>query len=124
MSTITHDDLKIIVSAAIGMATQDHKLKGQERDFIEKLMQKAKIKPEEVEKNADYKALAGQLSCKKAKQVFLLVLAAVAKSDNDFDVMEKHFILDMAKTLGVGAIDVERHSHIVLEKMALDHLGD
>ncbi len=124
MSNVTHDDLKIIVSAAVGMATQDHKLKGQERDFLEKLMQKAGIKPEEVEKNADYKQLAKNLSCKKAKQVFMLTIAAVAKSDNELDLSEKHFIMAMAKELDVGIIDVERHSHVVLEKMALDHLGD
>ncbi|MDX2471573.1 MAG: TerB family tellurite resistance protein [SAR324 cluster bacterium] len=124
MSTLTQEDLKIIVSAAVGMATQDHKLKGQERDFLEKLMQKTGVKPEEVEKNADYKALAKKLSSKKAKQVFMLTIAAVAKADNELDPSEKHFIMSMAKELDVGIIDVERHSHTILEKMALDHLSD
>ena len=125
MTLINHQDLIHIATAALGMAKQDHLLSDKEKQFLKQLMSKAQLKPEELPTSkVDYHAVAGKLSSKRAKQVFLLALAAVAKADMQVGHSESKFLQEMAKELGVGFIDVEMHSRAVLEKMVLDHLQD
>ena len=125
MTAITHEDLIHIVTGAVGMAKQDNLLTEQEKKFLKHLMNKAGVEPDEVMTGKlNFKAIAGQLSSKRAKQVFLLALAAVAKSDMHIEAKEQKFLYDMAKTLDVGIVEIEMHSRAVLEKMVLDHLQD
>ncbi len=125
MSEITHSDLLTIVSAAFAMARQDAEIQASEQDFLKRMIGTSGISQNDIDlKKKDFHDAASGLSSKKAKQVFLLSLAAVAKADGTIDPGEKKFIYDMARDLGVGIVDLDKHTKETLEKIVLDHLHE
>ncbi len=112
---ISKKEALIIVKGAIRMAQQDHKVVQKETELLEQLLASAGLHPSEVGDfnqpiTEDISKLAGQLQSKLAKQAFLLALACMALVDGELDHGEADFFTQLAKSLGVGTIELSRFS--------------
>lgn len=125
---ISKAEALVIVQGAIRMAQQDHKVVQAEAALLQQLMQATGLHPSEVGDfntpvTLEIAQLATQLQSKLAKQTFLLALACMALVDGQLDPEEHAYFNELAKTLGVGSIDLQRLSYDQAAGQLLKVLG-
>ena len=114
MEIITRTDLVLIIKGALEMAARDNAFCNEEKSLLKDLMEIGNISLDEINKFqtlSDGSALnyCNELSCEKAKKVFLLTLVTVILADNKIDTSEKTLFDDLTKKLGVGKIHIKKH---------------
>jgi len=129
MEKITRTDIVLIIKGALEMAHQDKNFGVEEKVLLKDLMEIGNISTVEVndfQTISDGNALdyCNELSCEKAKKIFLLTQVTVILADNKVDISEKTLFDDLTKQLGVGKIHIKKHEFgeykTVLKKMLFD----
>lgn len=128
MSTISNNDILIIIKGAIKMAQKDKVMDEEERLFLEDLLMVTQIEGMEqldiddpIEENI--LELSEQLSTAKARKAFLLTLGAVALADEVLDEKELKFLDEMTENLKVGRVKIRelnfnKAKNLVLKMLA------
>jgi hypothetical protein len=128
MNEVTHSDLLLVFKAAAQMARVDSIVVDQETLFLKKLAQFAKISPEEGIKvgssaDEDVEELAYQLSSPKAKKLFLLAVATMAKADQHLSEEELNMLEELTLKLKIGRVKIKEMSYEACEEMVLKLLA-
>lgn len=124
MKEVTRSDLFLIFKAAAQMSSVDSDVAEQEKLFLKKLAQTAALSPAEIKKlrssvNEDVEKLAAGLSSQKAKKVFLLAMATMAKADQHLSKEELTMLKKLTLKLKIGRVKIETMSYEACENMVL-----
>jgi len=125
---VTHQDVLLIVQAAIQMAQRDSKLDITEKRLISKMVKVGRINSQEMKEiqelaSEDISLMIDRLSGRKSKKAFLLAIVAVAMADEDVDPEELRMITDLTGVLGVGQIDLSQHKYEEVEDLVLKFIA-
>ena len=112
MSSITQNDLLIILKAGIKMAQQDSKIDGSEKELLSKIMELGQIDHTsfsdfDTPVVEDIESLSESLSSKKAKKLFLLTLATVALADDNLSGSELDYLKQLTEKLKIGRVKID-----------------
>jgi len=125
---VTHQDVLLLVQAAIQMAQRDAKLDITEKRLISKMVKVGRVNASEMKEihelaKEDISLMIDRLSGRKAKKAFLLAIVAVAMADEDVDPEELRMIMDLTRALGVGQIDLRQHKYEEVEDLVLKFIA-
>lgn len=121
---VLHQDVLIMIQAALQMATADDELHVTEKRLIKRMVQVGHVSALELKEIQDMAHeemgnLIMRLSGRKARKALLLTLVATALADEHLDDNEKNLIAQMTEKLGVGNIDLDQHSYEEMEGLVL-----
>lgn len=110
------------------MCRIDTDVADQEKKFLKKLAHAGNLSGDEIKdlksgKKEDPVKLADRLSSSKAKKVFLLTLATVAKADLELSREELSMLDDMTTRLKIGRVKLREMSYKACENMVLKLLS-
>ena len=121
---VTHQDVLLIVQAAVQMAQRDSKLDITEKRLISRMVKVGHVSSQELKEvhelaKEDIGLMIDRLSGRKSRKAFLLAIVAVAMADEDIDPEEVKMIAGLTEKLGVGNIDIEKHKYEEIEDLVL-----
>lgn len=121
---VTHQDVLLMVQAALQMAQRDSKLETSEKNLIARMVKIGRVNPQELAEikdmsHEDIGLMIDRLSGKKARKAFLLTLVAVAMADEELEASEKQMIESLTEKLGVGHIDLSKHNFLEVEDLVM-----
>ena len=121
---VTHQDVLLMVQAALQMARQDQTLHVTEKRLIKRLVTVGHVNQQELTEiqdmaHEDIALMIDRISGRKARKAFLLTIVAVAIADEELDPAEEKMIALLTKRLGVGAIDLKQHNYEEIEGLVL-----
>ncbi|MBT3226771.1 MAG: TerB family tellurite resistance protein [Deltaproteobacteria bacterium] len=128
MKEVTRSDMFLIFKAAAQMSSIDSDVAEQETLFLNKLAQTARLSSGESKKlqstaNEDVEILADKLSSPKAKKVFLLAVATMAKADQHLSDEEINMLEKLTLRLKIGRVKIKEMSYKACEDMVLKLLA-
>jgi|SRR3989339_2006411 len=121
---VTHQDVLLMVQAALQMAQRDEVLHDNEKRLIKRIVSVGHVNQQELQEiqdmsKEDISLMIDRISGKKARKAFLLTIVAVAIADDDLDPSEQEMITQLTERLGVGAIDISKHTYPEIEGLVL-----
>lgn len=123
--SITRPEMMMIIEAACKMAFEDDQFLPEEKSFLEKLGNLAKIAPEVMAENYDSDMLQSidniidEIKSPEGKKLLLLTIAAVAAIDKEVHQKEAALIKLVAEKLNLHDLHIEKMGHIELAKKVM-----
>ncbi|MDX2468965.1 MAG: hypothetical protein QNL04_00145 [SAR324 cluster bacterium] len=122
---IERTEMMLIVEGACKMAFQDGKFLPEEKNFLDKVGNLARIAPEVMEQNYDQDMLMDldqiidEIQSDEGRKLLLLTIAAVAAIDKEIHESELQLINQVSAKLKLPNLHLTDFNHIELAKKAM-----